>query len=50
MLSPDKSRFLAKIKQIALRNNDYEMIETIEKIKNDTEITRSILNYESSNR
>lgn len=45
MLTPKNSRLLAKKKQIAISNKDYKMIEKIEKIKNDDEITSEILNY-----
>lgn len=45
MLSPKNSRLLAKIKQIAIYNKDFEMIKKIENIKNDDEITEEVVKY-----
>lgn len=45
MLKPKNSKLLAKIKELALYNKDYEMIKKIELIKNDDEITEKIKNY-----
>ena len=45
MLSPDNSRLLAKKRQIALYNKDFEMIKLIENIKYDYQITKEIINY-----
>ena len=45
MLSPKNSRMLAKKRNIALLKKDYDMANKIEKIKNDSEITKEIRNY-----
>lgn len=49
MLSVKNSKFLAKIKQIAIYNQDKKMINKIEKIKNDYEIDFEIRNYKLLN-
>lgn len=46
MISPENSRKLAKIKQIAKINGDIKMINKLESIEYDYEITPEILNYE----
>ena len=45
MISPENSRLLATIKQIAVYNGDIKMIDKLENIKYDYEITPEILNY-----
>ena len=45
MLSPDNSRMLAKKRNIALFKKDYVMVNKIESIKKDSEITEEIRNY-----
>lgn len=45
MLKPENSRLLAKKKQIAIYNKDFEMVKKIEAIKKDDEITNDIINY-----
>lgn len=45
MLSPDNSRMLAYKRQIAVYNKDFKMIEKIENIKEDSEISKDIIEY-----
>jgi len=45
MLSPENSRLLAKKRLIALYKRDYFVVDMIEKIKNDNEVTDFIKNY-----
>lgn len=47
MLSPEISRLLAYKRQIAVYNNDFEMIKKIESIKSDNEVDLEIMNYKS---
>lgn len=45
MLSPENSRMLAYKRQIAVYNNDLKMIKKIESIKEDSEVTKEIIEY-----
>ena len=45
MLSPVNSRLLATKMQIAIYNNDYEMIKKIEAITSNKQITKAIIEY-----
>lgn len=45
MLSAKNSQLLAKKKQIAILNKDFKMIEILEKIKDDNQITKEIIEY-----
>lgn len=45
MISPENSRLLAFVKQLAIINDDERMVEKVESIKEDYEIDEEILNY-----
>ena len=45
MLSPDNSKMLARKRQIAIYNKDFDMLKKIENIQKDNEITKDIINY-----